>query len=286
MLKFREGWQGEHLARFIISKFAFIAEPSTVADDIGTDFYCTNFDIEIVDKQKYLLPKSSFAIQIKKKKKKNDIDVTNKLRFLDRLEVPYFVGLITTEKECNKIEIYSGEFIPIFLSEIDFTKDRVYLAPCETRTELMWSLKPDDYRILMPKILELSIDCEFKDKNSFVVLEDFYSTISTILKNLSAKKSGEFIFERRDKTSYIIAGTGSAQVYKANFIKRLTEAFFNIQWIFQKRNSDFNKNEYETLKRIFDLTSTLDLNTNDHVLFLMLKSIYNKCRSIIDGHNE
>jgi hypothetical protein len=31
-LKFRKGWQSEHIAKFILSQFSFVAEPSTVAD--------------------------------------------------------------------------------------------------------------------------------------------------------------------------------------------------------------------------------------------------------------
>lgn len=285
MLKFREGWQGEHLARFILSKFSFIAEPSTVVDDIGTDFYCTNFDVEIVEKEKYLLPKNSFVIQIKKRKNKKNIDITNKLRFLERLEVPYFVGIVTTEIKCNKVEIYSGEFIPIFLSEVDFTEKKVFLTTCETKTNGMWNLEFDNFKIFMPKIIELDIDSEFKDKNDFEKLNEFYSIISTIQKNISARKSGEFIFDlRNEKTSYIIAGKGSAQVYKANFIKRLTEAFFNIQWIHEKRNSDFSSIDYEIFKQIYDLTGSLDLSNEDRNLLLRYKKIFDNCMNKIEGN--
>ena len=60
---FREGWRTEHLARFILSKFAFVAQPISISDDIGSDFICTLFE----NREKYLFPTNSFAIQIKSK---------------------------------------------------------------------------------------------------------------------------------------------------------------------------------------------------------------------------
>lgn len=282
MLKFREGWQGEHLARFILSKFAFIAEPSTVVDDIGTDFYCTNFDVEIVDKEKYLLPKNSFVIQIKKRKKNINIDITNKLRFLDRLEVPYFVGIVTTEIKCNKVEIYSGEFIPIFLSEIDFTQKKVFLTPCETRTNGMWDLEFDKLKIFMPKIIELDIDCEFKDKNDFEKLNEFYSIISTIQKNISARKSGEYIFNlQNEKTSYIIAGPGSAQTYRKNLIDRLTESFYNIHRIIEDSPADFYVEEFKAYEHFYH-----DLISIFGSIPPLLKSRYDECKRANEIYEE
>lgn len=35
----RRGWQNEHLAAFLLSKLAFVAQPAKIGDDIGTDFF-------------------------------------------------------------------------------------------------------------------------------------------------------------------------------------------------------------------------------------------------------
>ena len=74
---FRKGWQSENLARFILYKFSFVAHPSTVADDVGSDFFCTLFEVHREGRHDYLLPKNSFAIQVKSSVGK--IDVTDKL---------------------------------------------------------------------------------------------------------------------------------------------------------------------------------------------------------------
>ena len=41
----RTGWEAERLARHLSSRFSFVAQPTTIADDVGSDFYCTIFDI-------------------------------------------------------------------------------------------------------------------------------------------------------------------------------------------------------------------------------------------------
>ena len=73
LASFRKGWENENLAKFILSKFSFVANPSTVADDIGSDFLCTLFRIERENNKDYLLPLNAFAIQIKSNT--DDIDV-------------------------------------------------------------------------------------------------------------------------------------------------------------------------------------------------------------------
>lgn len=107
LLKFRKGWQSEHIAKFILSKFSFIAEPSTVADDLGTDFFCTLFNIQGGE---YLVPQNSFAIQIKSDNK--NIDITKKVPYIQGLEIPFFVGVVS--KKDLTLQIYSGESIPHF----------------------------------------------------------------------------------------------------------------------------------------------------------------------------
>ena len=39
------GWENEQLAHYLLSRFSFVAHPATVGDDIGSDFYCTIFDV-------------------------------------------------------------------------------------------------------------------------------------------------------------------------------------------------------------------------------------------------
>ena len=74
---FRKGWQSENVARFLLSKFSFLAHPSAVSDDIGSDFFCTIFQVHKEGSHDYLIPDHSFAIQIKSNSR--PIDVSNKL---------------------------------------------------------------------------------------------------------------------------------------------------------------------------------------------------------------
>jgi len=61
---FRKGWENENLARFLLSRFSFVAHPASVSDDIGTDFFCTIFEIVKEGKRDSLMPRNAFAIQI------------------------------------------------------------------------------------------------------------------------------------------------------------------------------------------------------------------------------
>jgi len=121
LLKIRKGWENENLARFILSKFSFVAQPSTIADDLGADFFCTFFIKDLkerkneknkVIKDVFIYPKHSFAIQIKSSSRQ--FDLTDKLGFFDNLELPFFIGVVSQQK--LSITIYSGDVIPELLS--------------------------------------------------------------------------------------------------------------------------------------------------------------------------
>lgn len=85
----RRGWQNEHLSAFLLSKIAFVAHPSKIGDDLGSDFFCTLFESIKQKKSEFLVPKNSFAIQIKSRGK--SLIVTKQLEYLKRLEMvlPY-----------------------------------------------------------------------------------------------------------------------------------------------------------------------------------------------------
>ena len=84
----RVGWENEHLATFLLSRISLVANPVTVGDDVGTDLFCTLF--EIIAGQ--LFPRNSFAIQVKSSKRR--INVTGKIEYLRKLELPFFVGVV------------------------------------------------------------------------------------------------------------------------------------------------------------------------------------------------
>lgn len=108
LLSFRKGWESENIARYILSRFSFIANPSTISDDIGSDYFCTLFKIKSNGRNKFLIPQNFFAIQIKSDKRK--IPYSKKIEYLSNLEIPYFIGVVNRQN--LSLTIYSGEYIP------------------------------------------------------------------------------------------------------------------------------------------------------------------------------
>jgi hypothetical protein len=91
LYRIRTGWEAERLAHYLLSRFSFVAQPTTIADDVGSDFFCTIF--EILDSTPPTVePRTSFAIQVKS----NDdtIEAHNKVEYLRYLEIPYFLGVV------------------------------------------------------------------------------------------------------------------------------------------------------------------------------------------------
>lgn len=112
LYRFRKGWQNENLARFILSRISFVAHPATVADDVGSDFYCTLFEIVEDSGKRHLIPRNAFAVQVKSNRRK--FSVSNKASYFSKFEVPLFIGVV--DQETLRLDIYSGEFLPMFFS--------------------------------------------------------------------------------------------------------------------------------------------------------------------------
>jgi hypothetical protein len=106
---FRLGWQSQNLARFILYNFAFLAEPVQVADDIGIDFFCTLFETRCEATNVALIPRNSFAIQIKSESKSAKIDLTGYLPYLQSMELPFFIGVVNRDN--LTLAFYSGELV-------------------------------------------------------------------------------------------------------------------------------------------------------------------------------
>jgi len=104
----KNGFRGEYLAKFIVSRFAFISE-SNVSEDYGIDFYCGL--IKAALNKDYVHYDKPFLLQIKTKTKqeseKNDIvyDTIEKIETLYNLNLPFFIGYLDNENQ--KLEIFS-----------------------------------------------------------------------------------------------------------------------------------------------------------------------------------
>ena len=125
----RAGWEAERLAHYLLSRFSFVAQPTTIADDVGSDFYCTIF--EILDSNPPAVePRTSFAIQVKSNTEK--IQVHNKIAYLEHLEIPFFVGVI--DQGVGEMRIYSAERLPMMFAAASRTSsDITSTLSCECR---------------------------------------------------------------------------------------------------------------------------------------------------------
>jgi hypothetical protein len=113
----KNGFRGEYLARFMVSKIAFISE-SRVGEDFGIDFYCglvkdsTNIKNVYFDKP--------FLLQIKTSIKKVDIvyDTKNKIETLYNLNLPFFIGRLDLKEKILTIHSTSMMWHPYLVTGI------------------------------------------------------------------------------------------------------------------------------------------------------------------------
>lgn len=253
---FRQGWQSENIARFLLSKFAFISKPSTISDDLGSDFLCTLFKIE----KGKLYPSNSFAIQIKSKSPKKKIDVTDKMSYLGNLEIPFFIGVV--DRDNLKISIYAGEYICDYHSSSEGVGiKKFYIELIEKREEplKMFERKGDKLSILFPKVIE--IDAKYDYSKEPDKIKDLFSICRLMQENISSIISKEFIFKRFDSNFvWIYTGSTSIRHFQDNFLKRLAEVFYNLSWAMKNDvlNEEFVKEQFEIYQKTYsDLTKLL-----------------------------
>jgi len=226
LAKFRTGWSNENLAQFILYKFAFTANPSKIADDIGLDYICTLIESQTVKRTTFLYPKSTFAIQIKSNSRA--INITEKVGQFNNLELPFFIGVVNQEK--LSLSIYSGEFLQLFFSHkgIDL-KLKIKLTQREDSYGVDDYYRQNDdgsYILFFPYITEIYAHEKIEDIKDKVSLIQKVST--TILDNISSKRNHEYIFTvfgNRSPQLYMFAGPGSVMAFRKNVINRITEVF-------------------------------------------------------------
>jgi hypothetical protein len=226
----RKGWENERLAAYLLSRFSFVAHPTSIADDLGSDFFCTIFEIQNASGRDVLVPRSSFAIQVKSSG--NEISADNKIDYLMRLELPFFIGVVSQSPAGMKI--YSAEFLPLLFSDVG-PPDSLSLIPVAES-----DIDPNNYyervgggkeiRLKCPLVATLGID----DDRSMLV-----SKVNVLLRicsrthsNIATRVNEEHIYKVDEKGNYrIVAGPGSAMFFRMNFLKRLGEVFYNLHFI-------------------------------------------------------
>ena len=262
LLIIRKGWENENLARFILSKFSFISQPSTIADDLGADFFCTFF-IKVAKERKtknnkiiedvFIYPKHSFAIQIKSSRR--EFNLTNKLEFFDNLEIPFFIGVVNQKK--LSITIYSGDVIPELFSLVGLPPSNnkhnitVKAALLENRENHGQQPRQTKYIIPFFKIGEIFASDTEEKLRPFI--ENFSGICLNYQRNIISKKKHQYIFhDAVTLEPKIIFGSGSYQVCRNNFIERLAEVFCNLAWAApQLEDKEKFMQEYNLYKKLY-----------------------------------
>lgn len=239
---FRNGWQSENLARYILSNFAFIAQPSTIADDIGSDFFCTIFETLSSGKKNYLLPKESFAIQIKSDAK--EFSISNKKDYLQGLGIPFFVGVINRKKK--ELDLYSGEYlIPFFVDNPKAEKVKVRLSKTINFGLYSCLQKSGEFTVNFPFVLTFGSD---RDSPDFMPnVEKTRRACRIISKNISRRNNGEYIFaDSVNKGQTLLVK--SEVLIQQSLSKRLSEIFMELSHILNLKIIDNNVAKYEAIR--------------------------------------
>ena len=185
---FRIGWENENLALFLLSRIAFVANPVSVSDDIGSDFICTLFEPREVRSKEQLFPVRSFAIQVKSNR--DAVDVSNKLEYLDSLELPFILGVV--QQADLSLSLYSGEFLPIMLTELGRPK-KLILRPSESESI---GIRDAYVRDRQQCELELPFLAKLGAKDNPEVLDDMRRILEQrclrMQSNISTRRSKEY----------------------------------------------------------------------------------------------
>jgi len=256
---FRQGWQSENLARYILSKFSFIAEPSNISDDLGSDFFCTLFKIVKDQGKEYLFPRNSFAIQIKSiktiKKDNYRIPITNKINYLEGLEVPFFIGVV--DRDDSKLTIYSGEEIVHFLTKSRENNEIIIrLVDSIQEKNVIQKMEDGEEIIGFPKLMEIDVKDNYEKISEEI--DKLFNVCDSIHENIASRKTKEYIYKTFTDEQYnnfhytIYSGKDSYSTYEENFILRLAEAFYNLNWSYNSEHFDLNEfNIYEKIYHDF-----------------------------------
>jgi hypothetical protein len=224
----RKGWENEKLASYLLSRFSFVAQPTSVADDLGSDFFCSIFEIHDSSGIDVLLPRSSFAIQVKSSM--SEVSMDNKIDYLERLQIPFFMGVVTQSP--GVMRVYSAELLA-FLFAHKGKPGRLSLLPvpaCDLNLDnYLDCVESDFYRLRCPEVGEFRVD---EDRSMLTAKVQTLVAICTRAQgNIATRLSEEHIYDFDGKGNYqILAGRGSARHFRRNLLKRLAEAFSNLEW--------------------------------------------------------
>jgi hypothetical protein len=272
----RTGWEAERLAHYLLSRFSFVAQPTTIADDVGSDFYCTIFDI-LDSSPPMVEPRTSFAIQVKSNGDR--VEAHNKIQYLFQLEMPFFLGVV--DLAASELKIYSAERFPM-MTAVFGIPEKLWLQPVDKGdierpwegTDAKSGVTLNCYRV-----------CTFAASEG---RNEIRSKVDCLLKlcrraiaNLGTRCAEEHIYQLDDegRSFQIVAGCGSVNHFRDNIYKRLAEVFYNFWCMLDRDPKLFSVGEFRIYERF--LLALLETQNREslrlaHARYLEVKSILDR----------
>lgn len=251
---FRTGWENEHIAKYLLSKFSFISSPTTIGDDLGVDYFCTIFDIQKVKNTEFLNPtKNTFAIQIKSNRR--EINFTSKINYLYLLYFPFFVGIVSQKKK--KITIYSNDFFDKEIS-IKWPKEK-FLLKFSDEEKIINPYYYDKNKKARIMILQKCTQIDFSDDNdSFLKSVELIKNKCAVMQiNILNRLTEHYFFYNSDKPSQVdvVTGKDSYNGIRKHFFNRFGELLSNLEWFLKFNPKDQKaKQELDYFKEFYNKT--------------------------------
>ncbi|MFN7995329.1 MAG: hypothetical protein U0Q18_17100 [Bryobacteraceae bacterium] len=242
----RSGWEGERLAEYLLSRFSFVAQPTTIADDVGSDFYCTIFDITDTVPPT-VEPRISFAIQVKSNQDR--VEFHNKVQFLHNLEIPFFLGVVN--QAGAELKVYSAEHFPMMTAVYGLRK-KLWLRPVDLDdANDRWDGETDPEGVTLNCYHVCTFSTSEERHDIRPQVEKLIALCQRAAANIRSRRSEEHIYQWDDKatTFSIVAGVGSIQHFRDNVYKRLAEAFYNFEFLLNNQPQNFDLAEFRVYER-------------------------------------
>lgn len=175
------------------------------------------------------MPRNSIAVQLKSSG--GPVDVTTKLDYLGRLEIPYYVGVVN--QAAGTLALFSGRYLSNMLSYRGSSPLRLVLVD-HLGDQYRTGDDTKGYRLECPlvTIINAADGPEELIRKSRLILDDSLLALQGVVSRLNR----EYIFNAPGGLE-IFTGKDSAQAFRKNFFDRLQEALYNLVWLVDNGNS-------------------------------------------------
>lgn len=243
----REGWEDERLAHYLLSRFSFVAQPTTVADDVGADFFCTIFDI-IDAPWPTIEPRSSFAIQVKSTLKA--VKAHSKVSYLANLELPFFLGIVSQHPA--QIRLHSAERLPVLFARFGLPK-KLWLrpVPMELYDGANYARGDAEAGVHLDCPCVATFGTEETRSSLGAKVEALNAICRQASANIGTRRAEEHVYDMGNGQFNIVAGCGSVNHFRQSFCRRLAEVFYNLTWIVNNQPAAFNHAEFKVYEDLY-----------------------------------